>query len=36
MMLYDWHCIIDILCPNIIAFLQGKIRLFLKVLHNPA
>ena len=36
MMLYDWYCIIVIFCPNIIAFLQCRIILFLKVLQNPA
>jgi hypothetical protein len=36
MMLYDWYCIIVIFCPNIIGFLQRKIRLFLKVLQYPA
>ena len=36
MMLYDWYCIIVIFCPRIIAFLQCRIILFLKVPHNPA
>jgi hypothetical protein len=35
-MLYDWYCIIVIFCPRIIAFLQCRIILFLKVPHNPA
>jgi hypothetical protein len=34
-MFYDWYCIIVIFCPNIIAFLQCKIKLFLKALQNP-
>ena len=36
MMLYDLYCIIVNFCPNIIAFLQCKIILFLKVIQNPA